>query len=190
MLLTAALHLLLWPAATLRAEDQPRIEFVAVLPAAMKKALVDRDSKFQLRAQGDFFPPIISEYRFSSAQAPAAVVGDFNGDKALDAVLMGRNETSDLLIALLSQGNSFKVVEVAKLPLSDPKTLRNQMGKASGYGLSAYLTLAPRSKVASPHEGRPLDLEADGFELHYYGKASVLYYLGKEGRFLTYVTGD
>lgn len=190
MLLTATLHLLLWPAAALRAEDQPRIEFDAVLPVAMKKALVDHDPKFQVRAQGDFFPPIISEYRFSSAQAPATVVGDFNGDKALDAVLMGHNERSDLLIALLSQGKSFKVVEVAKLPLSDPKTLWNEMGKASGYGLSAFLTLVPRSKVTSPHEGRSLDLETDGFELNYYGKAAVLYYLGKEGRFLTYVTGD
>jgi len=175
-------------------DDNPVIkkvegEYILVLPKMMKKALQNYDPIFTSWRQNDYLPSLLDSYTFLVNQAPFAVIGDFNGDKVLDVVSSGHNKDNDLLVCILSNGRKFKVVEIERYPLTDPKKEWYGMGDHREHGLWVYLTFISQGKIKSPYEKRSLKLKTDAFEWNAFEKASVLYYF-KGDEFLKYQTND
>lgn len=185
--------------ALLKAGDaKPRIESGAqgqehsvLLPSEMQHAVQKHDADFKIRREADYIAPILAGYRFSPDQAPFAVIGDFNGDGVLDAVLMGHNENHDLTLAVLSRvRGGFRVVEAGRGPRTDPKKEWYEMeGNRKEFGLPTFLTLVKRQKLASPHEDAALDLAADAFQTNHFEKAAVVRYFS-DCEFQSYTVAD
>jgi hypothetical protein len=176
------------------AEEEPSINMAGNEPALnlsreQKVAVRGYNPDFQIRRQVDYLPSLLRQYPFSNRQLPFAVIGDLNGDGRMDVVLQGHDKTSELLIAVLSSNSGPYVVEILRSKLVDPKTEFYGMGDHSEYGLWTYLTFVPRGMVDSPFANQPLKLSTDAFQLNYFEKASVLYYLSGY-KFQKYITGD
>jgi hypothetical protein len=156
-----------------------------VLLEKMQDALDRYDPYFVVWDIEDYLPMAVDWYKFTTRQALSKVVGDFNWDRKQDVVLQGHNDQHDLLICILSEGDGYRVLEISKGSLSDPKTERYD----DDYGLWIYLAYIPKQTIKSPYESTELKLEGDAFELVYFGKAAVLYHY-KDGEFHKYQTGD
>lgn len=156
-----------------------------MLPEKMHEALDRYDANFEVWDIEDYLPTVAEWYKFTTKQALSKVVGDFNWDRKQDVVLQGHNDQHDLLICILSEGDGYRILEIKKELLSDPKTERYD----DDYGLWTYLAYIPKQTIKSPYEPAELRLEGDAFEWVYFGKAAVLYYY-KDGQFHTYQTGD
>lgn len=151
------------------------------LTPAMERALHEHASTFSLWQPVDYVDGIMDRYESSDRQAASVVVADFNGDGAEDVVLMGHTEDTELLLALVSEGSAYQLVEIDRSPLGRP------MG--ADYTLITYLLHVPPGPIESHYEEEPLILENPAFELVYAGKAAVLYYYA-DGRFHMYTTAD
>ncbi len=90
------------------------IDYKINLSTSMTKALQAYNPDFKIWRSAKFNPKLITDYPYKPYQAPSAVFGDFNGDGAIDAVLMGHDKTKELLIAILSKSSKedYKVVEI------------------------------------------------------------------------------
>ena len=176
------------------AEEEPSIrmagnEPVLTLSKEQKVAIRGYNPDFMIRRQADYLPSLLKQYPFSNRQLPFAAIGDFNGDGRMDVVLQGFDKASELLIAVLSSNSGPYVMEILRSKLVDPKTEFYGMGDHNEYGLWTYLTFVPRGMVDSPFANQPLKLSTDAFQLNYFEKASVLYYL-RGYKFQKYVTSD
>ena len=175
-------------------EEEPSIrvagnEPVLNLSKEQRLAIRGYNPDFLIRRQTDYLPSLLKQYLSTNRQLPFAVIGDFNGDRRMDLVLQGHDKTSELLIAVLSSNSGPYVMEILRSKLVDPKTEFYGMGDHNEYGLWTYLTFVPRGMVDSPFANQPLKLSTDAFQLNYFEKASVLYYLSGY-KFQKYVTGD
>jgi hypothetical protein len=176
------------------AEEEPSIrlagnEPVLNLSKEQKAAIRGYNPEFLIRRQADYLPGLLKQYPFSNRQLPFAAIGDFNGDGRMDVVLQGFDKANELLIAVLSSNSGPYVMEILRSKLVDPKTEFYGMGDHNEYGLWTYLTFVPRGMVDSPFANQPLKLSTDAFQLNYFEKASVLYYLSGH-KFQKYVTSD
>lgn len=177
-------------------------EFSVFLPEAMNRTLHDYDPAFGIWKEGDFYPSVVRDYRFSEQQAPSAVIGDFNADGILDIVLDGHNKNSDLRICILSNGKSFGVVEISRSSLTDPKKeiIRGPFsGDVLGSSLSYYLEFEPwggkntrgkdRFQVDEKGVLKPFELKGDAFRwMSVHGRAAYLY-VYDVGKFEKYWAG-
>jgi hypothetical protein len=165
-------------------------QYVLTLPSMAKEALHRYDPSFKIWAQDDYLPTLIKLYQFSPRQTPFAVIGDFNGDGISDVALHGRNNSNDLVVAVLSSGQGFKVVEIDRSSLTIPEKERYGMGDGkTEHGQWVYLVSASAGKKESSYEDRPLKLKTDAFEIVCFEKAAVLHYY-EDGKFLRYTTAD
>ncbi len=176
------------------ADQEPSIRLagdqrVVVLTKEQNEAVRAYNPAFQIRRETDYLPSVVSGYLFSNHQLPFAVIGDFNGDGVRDVVLQGYDKNNELVIAVLSNRGGSRVMEVVRSKLVDPQTESYSVGDHSENGLWIYLTFVPRGIVESPFAQRPLQLSTDAFELNYFEKASVLYYLTGQ-TFQKYVVSD
>jgi hypothetical protein len=123
-------------------------EAVLLLPPAMADALKKFDPDFQPRRVADYPAWIMRDwYKLTPQQAPFAVVGDFNGDKVLDAVVDGDNRDRGRRLAILSGTDGFQVSELnTEQHVSQQLEGRGPRGIAPGSrrdGLDSGLRLVP-----------------------------------------------
>lgn len=161
-------------------------EYVVYISPAIRDAIDKYDPSFTTWRLDDYLPRLAREYLFTGADAPFAVVGDFNGDKIPDMVLDGHASKYAPCISVLSEGSGYRIVEMQRVELFDPHQIRCGEGE---YGISEYFGLVPAGKIESAWEDNSLMLEADAFETVFYGKGAMVYYY-KDGKWEQYTTGD
>ncbi|MDA8130012.1 MAG: hypothetical protein M0011_00760 [Elusimicrobia bacterium] len=93
------------PDVTVQVRDIP-------LPAKLKAILQERLPALRLWRNADYPAPALSGYPFSAGSFPYAVRADFNGDGVEDAVLSGHDGKADVVLALVSDGTSYQLVDV------------------------------------------------------------------------------
>lgn len=157
---------------------------------SVQDAVKRYDPYFELWTETDFLPAIRQNYKPSVQQTMSGIVGDFNGDRIKDVALLGRNRSHGLLIAVLSQpGGSYKVFEIEKRALTDPRRQWLEGPKGKEQGLWTFLSFNKPGLVTSRFEKSPLKLSSDGFQEVYFESAAVLYYF-KDGEFQKYTLND
>lgn len=155
----------------------------------VQDAIKKYDPYFEAWHETDFIPAVRQAYKPTANQTLAGIVGDFNNDKITDVALIGRNRTNNLLLAAVSENGGYKVVEIDRAPLTDPRKEWIEGPKGKEPGLWVFLRHQKPGLVSSHFEAKSLQLKADAFTEDYFEKAAVLYYL-KDGKFERYTTGD
>jgi len=124
--------------------------YKVVLAPGIREALRNYAPDFRIWEQSEYKPEVTGLYSFSARQSPSAIKGDFNGDGYMDAALSGRNKTSSVLLAVLSDSaTSYKVVEIhqpwfdkTKIDFATPILSVQPKGSRYTYGDMEVRTLA------------------------------------------------
>lgn len=87
----------------------PRIESGRpLLGADVEAALAKADPQFKIFTPDDFLPSVRQSFADAPAdETPMAIVGDFNGDRRQDIVVMGHARGERLVYAVLSNRNGY-----------------------------------------------------------------------------------
>jgi hypothetical protein len=90
-----------------------RIEYKVILSSAIQNAVNTYDPDFVLWEQSDYRVENIRAYPFSLQSTPSVVIGDFNDDGKIDAVLAGRNTQGYPVLAVLSSNTAlYRVIPI------------------------------------------------------------------------------
>ena len=156
----------------------------------MADALKRFDPEFTPRHFIDYPRWVRNGYKLSSRQAPFAVVGDFNGDRIQDVVVLGDNRVAGRCLVILSSGKDFKVVDVQIERESRAVPSQKSDSERDEYdGIQTGLSLVRPGIIRSPYEDRPLRTTTDAFEVtHYEASAKVVYY--RDGVWREYWTSN
>lgn len=94
--------------------SEVEIDYKINLSTSMAKAVQIFNPDFTIWRRARFNLESIKNYPYKASQSPSAVFGDFNGDGIIDAVLMGHDNTDELLIAIMSKSGKedYKVVGI------------------------------------------------------------------------------
>lgn len=114
------------------------------LPPSMKEVLANYDSTFRIWDYDDYTERIkeLDLIDTSDNHSPFALIVDANGDGMTDVILAGRNDTSDQILCILSEGNGYFVMTIENYGiLSNPKTEEHYDEGKKEYGLNACLSL-------------------------------------------------
>lgn len=161
-------------------------------PVSVHKALKKYDPHFNPWLYKNFMPIVRSDVKLSEKSNLASVIGDFNGDKLQDVVILGSSKKNDALVAVLSKGQSYRVMEIQKYPIkTDPKkewmTVPPKGEKEYGYW--TFLSHVKPGSKKSSYEKKVLNLKNDAFSVNYWGKALILYYWNGK-KFIEYTLAD
>lgn len=80
------------------------------LSAPMSQALLRHAPDFKLWSLADYPPEWIKNYPYTERSIPYAVKGDFNGDGVEDASVAGHDQTSNLILVILSSRTGYRVL--------------------------------------------------------------------------------
>jgi len=112
-----------------------------VLSGEMEAALEDYNPQFKAWETSDYAKTIVESLQFDSKySAPFAFIVDLNKDEKRDVIIDGFNGKKPETIAIISDGENYKVIHVAFLhENSDPKTIKSFNDGAIEYGLNYLL---------------------------------------------------
>lgn len=186
------------PASASAATDHPYLyrlggEAQLHLTPAMQAGLTGSCANFKPWREKDFMPLIRKDYRVTWQQAPFAVVGDLNGDRRLDAAILGHTAKETMTIALMSRGQSYQCVVLEhSSPVTDPaqndgKFIEGESTDDKGWGY--YLSYVAPGKYNSSYEKKALNLSHAAFREDYYAKMTGIHYWNGKA-FGWYVTAD
>jgi len=161
----------------------------------MQAALTFCERTFRPWALKEYEAWVLEGYKaqLSERASPSSVIGDFNGDGALDLVADGRTSMKGVLLVILSDTNRYTVVKLRTYALP-ADTSRNPGHYSGPLGRNEqYLVLKHPRDVEIPVH--PTDspgvvhLATDAFEMIFEEKgASLCYY--HDGHFVWATTGD
>ena len=152
--------------AMLRGEPQMRIS------EPMRRALAAHAPGFTPPKLADYAPDVAALAGSPCYLPLFGTVGDFNGDGQVDAALIGHDAVNELLVALLSVGSQYSVIELIRGPRYSSPLVRP---------IVTYLTYSGPGAVEVPDQLREPSAPApilrhDGFVSNYDAQASTLYY--------------
>ena len=122
-----------------------------VLPPSMKEVLSHYDSTFRIWKYDDYTERIkeLDLIDTSDNHSPFALIVDANGDGIADVILAGRNDTSEQILCILSEGKGYAVMKIEDHGiLPDPKTEEHYDEGKKEYGLNTCLGLFRFEKSA------------------------------------------
>lgn len=133
----------------------------------------------------DYLPSITKYYTFTSHQYPSMVRGDFNGDHLDDLIIEGKTPGQELLIAILSNEDSFKVRVLEKQPLRPPPIVEiayQNGGKVVERGRFVYLSLQKKATVdvIDARGIKQMTLPSDAYVVNYFAKAAIGHYINHQ----------
>jgi hypothetical protein len=139
-----------------------------VLSRSIQKAIHLFDSSFVPLSAEDYIK-VLREKKYQGHENYLSLcTGDFDGNRFVDAVLLGRSGGGMRMIAALQQKkNLFLIVSVKEFPLFE-----------SGEE-DAYLTKVPARVLNVTSENRTISFSTDTFLLTYYRRGSILYHWEK-----------
>ncbi len=112
------------------------------LPENIKKAILEFNPAFRPWELKDYSPRIRKEYKKADPrESPFALIVDANHDGRADVIIDGHDKKRDLLVAVVSDHDQYKVHIIKEDKLSDPKTTENWNDKKKEKGLNYYLWL-------------------------------------------------
>ena len=150
----------------------PRVEYRIALPSAMKRVLRAFDPGFKVWEQSDYSVADVRRYPFSLQSTPSAVVGDFNGDGRLDAVLAGRNKYGPEILAVMSASATYRVVLISRWSAFDALRGKDMAVPKTAFGLLAFVPKGKTYDIGGDTVTRLFTFKNDGFvcnELTQYG---------------------
>ena len=113
------------------------------LPENIQKAIRDFNPEFRPWELKDYSPRIRKEYKKAAPmESPFALIVDANHDGKADVIIDGHDKKRDLLVAVVSDHDQYKVHIIKEDKLSDPKTIENWNEKKKEKGLNYYLWLS------------------------------------------------
>lgn len=132
------------------------------LPNAVIMALATHDPEFHAWTLAAYPPEKLTQYPYSEKSMPYAVSGDYNGDGKEDMVLAGHNKDANIIVALISTGTGYHVVEVQKTPCY---SMARKQGKDLPYTADGILLFQRKGSqyVIGDIETGKVILKADGF---------------------------
>jgi hypothetical protein len=169
----------------------PRIEGraegpVLVLPAEMKRALRKAIPGFRPWRQSDYSVDIVQSVPPTDSSALFAAVGDMNGDGRTDVVVQGHDSTRAMLVALMTEADSVRVLIIEE----------GSLGREGERGrFETFINLVKRGVIeadtteSGDYNPIPVRIDHEGFEFVYWGKAASFYYW-RNGRFVQWITSD
>lgn len=180
-----------------KAEDLARIALATnkigtlTLSASAQSALKAFDPEFSVLENDKFVGSVQEMFLESSSETPAAVVGDFNGDRIKDVVLMGRSRKEQLVLALLSGKSGIKVHVLERRPFveyedslfppmvhDDTEYDEDENSILREKGFFRYLTLVPKGEDLGL--GKPVRFKTDAVQVETMLSSSNLYYFAKD----------
>jgi len=179
-------------AAELRQEAQrfPLVPKGLTLPKSAVDLLRSRYPRWHILGTAGFDDAVIADVRrrFGDQAGPQHCGGDFDGNGLPDVALLIRpNEGAQVQLVALRQ------VKPNRWTLGELSSLDFGSGFQGGYSrFTRYITPRPPGQVTYWSDGgknKRLNLEHDGIEFSFYGKASVLYYWTGKG-YAVVQTGD
>jgi hypothetical protein len=155
--------------------SEPRLEaasnsYVLHLPTATAKVLFDSLPGFSplplARYAKSVTPPFT--YLHADVELPSVVVGDFNGDSALDVALEGRSNETSATVMLLSKSTNTQTPQLVVLTRSE----------AAPTDKVAYLGLLHPQDIKDPYSLEvAVNLHSDGVQRVVSYQSSIVYYL-------------
>jgi hypothetical protein len=180
-----------------------KVSYEVSLSPEMKGALKKYNPYFEIWKSEDYLPTLIQVYEFKAFprkgyfayQTPSAVIGDFNGDFVPDVIMKGHDKKSSLMVAIMSHQKEYRVIELGKGPLKDPREeWYDVYGGNEGveYGFYSFLTLVEPGKIkANSDLNRPeIDLKADAVIMGVFEKYSDMLVYNDDNKFVSYRMGD
>jgi hypothetical protein len=181
------------PAIEARADGMGELKLGKTAEDALKKF----DANLVLLKSEDFTQSIQDMFQDDiPGQTPVAIVGDLNGDKIQDAVVMGKNKTKILTVALMSEkSGSYQAKKLAEKPLPVKMDKKDSKAKSTAKtesdqelqsqdetGLTEYLGLVPAIHRGPKAEQGEKRFENDAVRIeNFRGASRLLYY--KNGKF-------
>lgn len=165
------------------------VDYSIHLSTYIQKLICNLIPQFEIYKPKDLEPLIIKLYEFKTFmpwrsfmtyQTPTAVIGDFNGDNKPDLVVSGRNQKEKIVIALISEKENYRILEVWKSPLFENENR-----------IFYYLTLITPTKISENKKfNRPeINLKTDAFAINFFEKSSSIYIYNGD-KFIFYQLSD
>ena len=129
----------------------------------MERTLRAFDPGFKAWEQSDYSVADIRRYPFSLQSTPSAVVGDFNGDGRLDAVLAGRNEHGPEILAVMSEAATYRVVLISQWNAFDALRAKGKAVPKTALGLLAFTSKGKTYDIGGDTVSQLVTLKNDGF---------------------------
>lgn len=151
--------------------------FELALPSEMSTAIQKAVPGFQTETLTSYYPDIQKGYRFTSRQAPWAVVGDFDGDGGQDVVLDGH-----------ARGRCYRLcVWGRSSPAVDTLSVRTCDDRRTGFG-SVLMYVAPGERGTNFSDDYVF-IYTDSYDDYIWEKAGSTWYW-KDGRWNEFVSSD
>jgi len=165
------------------------VDYSIYLSTHIQNLIYNLIPKFEIYKAKDLDPIIIKLYEFKTFmpwrpfmayQTPTAVIGDFNGDNKPDLVVSGRNQKEKIVVALISEKENYRILEVWKSPLFENENR-----------IFHYLTLITPTKISENKKfNRPeINLKTDTFVINFFEKSSSIY-IYNGNKFISYQLSD